>query len=142
MGATLGHLIICDYNLDTMQGVGSRISIDFGCTDPLVKANTVLPYEKIIEHTHWLPTHKIVRTIHIPLVMERVRAYVHNNTSLTVNADNINVLPIHTMYGGESKGFGTDPVLEQNIADNPGSFEVLNGSGKVTTYHINDFTNI
>ncbi len=128
MGATLGHLFVVDYDLTTMTAVGFRTSIDYAVSDPLVKA-----------HKEWpiTTTHKLVRTIYIPLVMESVVAQLweHGELQTTeIDASHVRVFPVHKLYGGTSNGFGSDPEFEQSLVTNPGYFVV---DGK--EYQILDF---
>jgi hypothetical protein len=97
MGATLAHLCVVEYDLTTMTAREFRCSIDFAGSDPLEKADNQFPITN---------THKVVRTIHIPLVMESVVAQVWEHCVLqttTIDASHVRVLPIHKVWGGTSK---------------------------------------
>jgi len=128
MGATLGHLYVVEYDLITMKQIGYHLSIDYALADPIEKANKECPV---------INKNPIVRTIYIPLVMEKVYAEYWEmgiKTDKIVDVNNISVYPIHKVYGGSSMGFGSDPVLEKNLEENPGYF-IFND----VIYHLKDF---
>jgi hypothetical protein len=118
MGASLARLIVIEYDLETMTGSGYHLTIDLAGVDPLKKANSECKVTN---------KNKLVRTIYIPLVMEKVIGEYWENgvqTETIVDIENVHVLPVHKIYGGTSFGFGSDPELEAKLELDPGSFKV------------------
>jgi hypothetical protein len=131
MGASLARLIVIEYDLTTLTALKYYLSIDLAAIDPVKKAN----FECVVKNTN-----KLVRTIYVPLVFERVIAEYWENgvkTETIVDVENIHVFPVHKMYGGTSSGFGSDPKLEAKLESNPGSFKV-----KDKKYNIKNFKEI
>jgi hypothetical protein len=70
MGATLGHLLVFNFNLTKMELCGMHSSIDYAVSKPFVKATQICPTKKMLEEAKWDKNDRVVRIVAIPCVME------------------------------------------------------------------------
>ena len=125
MGASLAHLVVMDFNLDTKQCVGQHCSIDVAAANPETKAATHCPIAESIKVANWSDTARIVRLIQVPLVLATPLVVTYGGVDTSkVDVSTVASYPVHQHYGGTSLGFGTDPALEARLESEPGFFTV------------------
>lgn len=98
MGATLGHLVVIDFNITKMQCALLTGPIDYAASDPKEKANKIISLEKLLSLTKWESNDRIIRIITIPQVMPSI-ATVHG---ISTQEDEVDII---TKSDGHFKGF-------------------------------------
>jgi hypothetical protein len=86
MGASLGHLVIYCFNIDKMEVIFTRDSIDYAAIHPIEKAKRYITPNKLFEFVPTWKDDKIIYAVSVPLVYKPICSVLDNK----VNDDIIN----------------------------------------------------
>ncbi len=77
MGASLGHLLVCDYNLIKKEQVAFHCPIDCEVSDPKEKANKEFEInDEYYKTEKWDKSDNIVRVVYIPMIMQKYHGWM------------------------------------------------------------------